>query len=378
MSSTSILLVGNYSTKTGYAWNNIYRLFNVIARAMHLRGVSVCLLFSELELPVDFIDTDIPFNSFEFDQQNITLSALYALAKEIRQQNIRYVYFTDKPAFSLFYLFLRCVGVQKIIIHSRVSVADPFPARPERGLRRVVKTAIGKIDLLTPDRIYAVSNFVRDRLVLKNCVPEDKVVVILNGINLESFEYDGDDGGTGAVRIFAGARANKYKGILSLIHAADLLVDRHKITNFIIEYAGDGPDLEQFKGVVKEKSLERHFIFLGVLDGTRDAVCKADIVVVPSSWGDACPSSVSEALAAGKPLITTSAGGIPEMVGDESNAILISPSDEEALASELADLITNEKRRKSLGANARARAEDALDEKAYYNTVIKQLMTDLF
>ena len=53
-------------------------------------------------------------------------------------------------------------------------------------------------------------------MVLKNCVPEDKVVVILNGINLKLFKCDGDDGGTGAVRIFAGARANKYKGILSL------------------------------------------------------------------------------------------------------------------------------------------------------------------
>jgi glycosyltransferase involved in cell wall biosynthesis len=165
---------------------------------------------------------------------------------------------------------------------------------------------------------------------------------------------------------------------LTLIYAADLLIHRHKITNFVIEYAGDGPDLMLFKDVVKTKSLERHFIFLGVLDSTRDVVCKADIVVVPSSWGDACPSSVSEALAAGKPLITTTAGGIPEMVGGESNAILVPPSDEKSLAGELAGLITNERKRKRLGVSARARAENALDEKVYYRTVITQLMAELF
>ena len=345
---------------------------------MHLRGVPVCLSFSQIYSPIDFIDRDIPFHSFEFDQQNITLSALYSLAKEIKRQNIRYVYFTDKPTFSFFYLFLRCIGIQKIIIHSRVSVADPYPPQPEKGIRRVVKSVAGRIHLLNPDRIYAVSNFVRNRLLQKNCIPEENVVVILNGINLETFRCNDYKGSTGPVRIFAGARAKKYKGILTLIHAADLLVNRHKVTNFIIEYAGDGPDLELFKNAVKKRSLGKHFIFLGVLDGTRDAVCKADIVVVPSSWGDACPSSISEAMAAGKPLITTSAGGIPEIVGDESNAILIPPSNEKTLATELAELITNEKRRKRLGENARARAEEALDEKVYYNTTIKQLVADLF
>jgi len=344
---------------------------------MHFRGVPVCLSFPQLEPPIEFIDNDIPFYPFEFDIQNIKFSTLFTLAKIIKQENIRYIYFTDQPAHSWLYLFLRCLGIQKIINHSRVSVANPYPSLPEKGLRRVLKTLIGRIHMISPDRIYAVSNFVRTRLINKNCIPEEHVVVILNGVNLDTFRCTENEHNTGTIRIFAGARANKYKGILSLIHAADLLVKKHKIVNFVIEYAGDGPDLQQFKNTVIELSLIQRFIFLGVLDSTRDAVCNADIVVVPSSWGDACPSSVSEALAAGKPLITTLAGGIPEIVGNESNAILIPPSDEIALASELAELITNAEKRKALSVNARARAEEALDERAYYSTVIKQLITDL-
>jgi len=373
----SLLLVGNYPNRTGYAWNNIYRLFNVITIEMDKLGVPVCLSFSEIVSPIDFIEPDLLCEPFKFDINNITTSSLYNLVKSIKQRNIKYVYFTDQPAFYWLYMFLRCIGVRKILTHSRVSVANPYPPPPEKGLRRAAKSFISRIQLWTPNRIYAVSNFVRNRLINNNCMPEDKVVVIMNGINLDNFKCDNSSNKRKTISVFTGARANKYKGILTLIHAADLLINFHHVKNFRIEYAGDGPDIEFFRTTVKELSLENHFIFLGHLGSTKDAICNSDIVVVPSNWGDACPSSVSEGLASGKPLITTTAGGIPEMVGNGQNAILIPPSDAEALATELKKLIASPEERESLGARGRARAIDALDERKYYRSMIMQLTQDL-
>jgi glycosyltransferase involved in cell wall biosynthesis len=375
----SILIVGNYSTTTGYAWNNIYRLFNVIARSMYQRGVPVCLCFSEVKLPVDFIDDDIPYDVFEYDQGDRSLAGYYRFYKNLRSRNVRYVYFTDKPAFSVFYAFLRAAGVKKIIVHSRISVADPNPAPPEKGIKKILKTLLGYMSILNADRIYAVSDFVRNRLVAKNCVIKDKVVVILNGINIDTYRCGPSRSvNDGPVRIFTGARATKHKGILTLIYAADRLRHSHHVDNFLIEYAGAGPDLEEFQTVVRGKGLDRHFTFLGELRSTADYVCDADILVVPSNWGDACPSAVSEALASGRALITTTAGGIPQMVGDESNAILVPPGDEYALSDALSSLIRDGDKRKCLGLNGRSRAENAFDERNYYQTVINQLLLDLF
>lgn len=374
---SSILLVGNYSNRTGYAWNNIYRLFNVIASAMHKQGISVCLSFAELQPPITFIDEDIPCRSFQFDPHKYSLSNLFILAKSVNMYRIKYVYFTDQKSYRWLYLFLRILGVKKIIAHCRVSVPNPYPAPHETGIRRVIKTIIGRFTWVTPDKIYAVSEFVRSRLVHRNCLPEDKVVVIFNGINLDKYRCRQREINNDFVRIFSGARAVEYKGVPTLIRAVRLLLNEHKITDFVVEYAGDGPGLEGFKADVKAWGLDQHFIFLGRLNGTGEVLGKADIVVVPSAWGDACPSSVSEALAAGKPLVTTLAGGIPEIVGGDSNAVLVPPSDERALADELAELIMNRVKRRTLGVRARKRAEEVLDEKDYYNKTIKQLISDL-
>jgi len=375
---SAILLVGNYSNKTGYAWKNIYRLFNVIAKASHARGISICLSFAKLEPPITFLDEDVPFESFEFDPNNITITNIFDLIKAIKKYRIKYVYFTDQHSYRLLYLLLRISGVKKIIVHSRVSVAKPYPAPPEKGLRKIVKTVIGNLDWITPDRIYAVSDFVRARLVNNNCLPENKVVVILNGIDLGYFRCAKYQVNSDQLFIFAGARAVEHKGILTLIRAAYLLLNEYEITNFIIKFAGDGPDLNKFVLKIKDQGLDQHFIFLGQLDDIRRALCEADVVVVPSVWGDACPSAVSEALAAGKPLVTTYAGGIPEIVGDETNAVLIPPSDERALANALAELIVDSDKREKLGIRARKRAVEALDEKDYYKKIIKQLISDLY
>lgn len=377
MNDSAILLVGNYSNRTGYAWNNIYRLFNVISRNMDDLGVHVCLSFAEFEPPVKFIDKGIRFDSFEFDPYNLKINTIYTVAKAIRKYKVKFVYFTDHRSVWWFYLFLRCIGVKKIIVHSRVSVPSPYPAQPEKGFRRFMKSTISRIGWVIPDRIYAVSGFVKNRIVCKDCLQENKIVTIMNGINIDEFSCGHHSGRSDIVHVFVGARASEHKGILFLIHAAKLLLTKYKIANYVIEYAGSGPDLEKFVQEVAHNGLESHFIFLGELSSTRDAVCNADIVVVPSVWGDACPSSVSEALAAGKPLITTTAGGIPEIVGDDANAVMLPPANHHELASALARLIENKDERTALGINARQRAESALDERIYYDTVIKQLTIDL-
>jgi glycosyltransferase involved in cell wall biosynthesis len=112
------------------------------------------------------------------------------------------------------------------------------------------------------------------------------------------------------------------------------------------------------------------------LRSTQEVLAEADVVVVPSIWGDACPSTVSEALASGKALVASRAGGIPEMLGDSGCAILVPPGDEKALSGALEVLIQSGERRAELGRLGRRRVEEALEWNEYVETVVRTLHAD--
>lgn len=375
----AVLLVANYSNHTGYAWNNIYRLFDVIGEHFYEHGCDVYISFASLVPPVTNFPKS-PHSSFlEYDPEDRSFTNTVKLLSLVRRHGIRYIYYTDQPSFDYRYAWLRLfAGVKKIVVHSRVSVPDPYPAKYERGLKGAIKALLGRCSLICPSRIYAVSDFVRDRLVKKNRLPEHRVVKILNGINIERFRPSIMGSGIGdghTIRIFVGGRATRYKGIHILIQAAAAIKSKTEL-DFEIRYAGDGPDIQYLRELVDSTGLQARFTFLGELPSTDEEVAAADIVVVPSIWGDACPSAVSEALASGVPLITTSVGGVPEIVGDQENALMVSPNSVDELGAALLALISSEKLRNRIGRKGRARAEEALAEPGYHKKVIKQLQHD--
>jgi glycosyltransferase involved in cell wall biosynthesis len=271
---------------------------------------------------------------------------------------------------------MRVAGVRRIIVHNRISVLDPSPAtKVDRSVRGVVKWLAARTPLIRADRTYAVSDFVRRRLTLRARIPEHRVVTILNGIDLSRFQGEARNR-TSALRVFAAARATKAKGVDVLIRAAALLREHHGLEDFSIDYAGDGPDLSHFRQMVREMNLDRHFRFLGELPSTVENLRSADVVVVPSVWGDACPSAVAEGLASGAALVTTRVGGVPELVGDEQNALVVPPNDPEALAAAIATLARDEQLRVRIARLGIQRARDALDEVRYHSAVVQHLLGD--
>jgi glycosyltransferase involved in cell wall biosynthesis len=373
------LLVANYSNNTGYAWNNIYRLYGVIAKALHQqKGIDICASFAEIEGPVDFYDADIGVTLFEFDPMKLSFTGVVNLLGNVRKSGIRYVYFTDQEYFHWLYMLLRLSGVKKIVIHDRMSVLNPLPAQPEKGLKKITKLALCRMRFICATRIYAVSHFVRNRLIEKNCIPENRVVRILNGINVHRYNgiSEGKEIDNELLRVFVCGRATAHKGLDTLIDSVSILVNEKNIKNFEVYYAGDGPLIGMLKSRVSQLKVDDYFVFLGELSNTNSQLKEADIVVVPSAWGDACPSSVSEALSSSKPLICTAAGGIPEMVGDAKNAMMVTPSEPHEMAEALAELILDDQKRSILGANARARAVDSFDEGRYHEQVLNQLLED--
>jgi glycosyltransferase involved in cell wall biosynthesis len=84
----------------------------------------------------------------------------------------------------------------------------------------------------------------------------------------------------------------------------------------------------------------------------------AAFVVVPPIWPDPCPTVVLEALAAGRPVVGTRVGGIPDLVVDGASGLLVPPGDPDALAAGVEALLTDRARLSALALAAAVRARE--------------------
>jgi glycosyltransferase involved in cell wall biosynthesis len=117
---------------------------------------------------------------------------------------------------------------------------------------------------------------------------------------------------------------------------------------------GDGPLRPSFERLTVELDLA-NVVFAGEVDDVRARVDSADVFVL-SSFSEGMPMSVLEAMAAGRPVVASSVGGVPEAVVDGVNGLLVPPARPDDLATALERLAADGDLRRRLGEAGRARA----------------------
>lgn len=125
--------------------------------------------------------------------------------------------------------------------------------------------------------------------------------------------------------LLAIGRLSTQKGYDTLLAAARQW--RGRGDGLLVAIAGDGPRREEMAGQIEGEALP--VVLLGRRTDTGDLLAASDLVVLPSRW-EARALVAQEALRAGRPLVATAVGGIPELVGPDA-AVLIPPDDPGAL-----------------------------------------------
>jgi glycosyltransferase involved in cell wall biosynthesis len=149
----------------------------------------------------------------------------------------------------------------------------------------------------------------------------------------------------------------KRKGIEYLIRAMVPVVKEFK--NVKLKVVGNGPYKENLIRLTKELSLSEYVEFSGRVPRRElpKVYANCDVYVQPA-LSETFPSAIREAMAAGRPVVTTDVGMIGEYVKDGVNGCLVPPKSSEALARRIIDLLEDEDWRVKIGEEARKYAED--------------------
>jgi glycosyltransferase involved in cell wall biosynthesis len=135
------------------------------------------------------------------------------------------------------------------------------------------------------------------------------------------------------------ALMNKGKGIDYLLKSARILLNRG-VSAFRLLIGGSGPDLPNLKELSSKLELDRHCRFLGMLERTevREWMQKADVFVLPS-LGESFGVAAGEAMACGKPVLSTRCGG-PEFILTAETGVLVPVADPVAMADSMEKFIS--------------------------------------
>jgi glycosyltransferase involved in cell wall biosynthesis len=188
-------------------------------------------------------------------------------------------------------------------------------------------------------RVTVVSADLKGRIAA-NGVPEGKIDVIPNGVNTQHFFVQDRARCRGQVNVPAGRKMILYvgrlvevKGVIHLLEAAAKL--REIRPDFLLCLVGDGPKRPEYEAFVASHDLGGCVLFAGK-KGHADIPAwlgACDLLCLPS-LAEGCPNVILEALAAGRPVVASRVGGIPDMI-TESNGALVEPGDAGSLCAAL-------------------------------------------
>lgn len=164
------------------------------------------------------------------------------------------------------------------------------------------------------------------------------------------------------------------KALEVLIEASRLLAPDFPGLRVLI--AGRGSERQRLEELVRERGLDRTVEFIGLRHDVPDLLAGADIGV-SSSDSEGSPLSIMEYLAAGKPVVATRVGGVPDIVEDGVHGLLVERRDPAALARALANLLRNPERRAEMGARGRERQQREFTIEAMIRHV-EELYEELF
>ncbi len=263
---------------------------------------------------------------------------------------------------------VQVVHVHKGIAHSAALFATFFSRRRpalvvNRGVSFPLDAASSLKYRFRLDAVVTVCEDIKRVVVRSAGVPPEKVHVVYAGVDLQRFDPSRADGarvrrewqiGDGE-RLLLQVGARDWKGWRDVVSAAALLGERFPGLVVAIVACKDEAEKERVLSFAREKGIGERVRAIGFRTDMPDVLAAADVVADLSYEGLGITGTIREAMALGKPVVASAAGGNPELVEDGVSGRLVPPRDPAALASAVESLLEDPSLASRLGRSARER-----------------------
>lgn len=271
--------------------------------------------------------------------------------------------------------FLRREKIQILITTQSGDVSTCLLARNRHPQTRVVflqqmhfghnkkdlfhRWAYGNLDFWV-----TLTETMKSSVVENTVVPETNIRVIPFGVNLEEFNPALFDKQRSRKKfnlppdrfiVAVVGRFDRQKGQEFLIHAAPHVLLRYPHVHFVFvgqETSGEPGYLGELQKIIADSSLSESFQFLPFTSEMPELLAAIDVLALTTRF-ETFGYILLEAMAMGKPVIGTRAGGVPEIVKDGETGLLVQSADSRDLADKLLSLLQNQNLYPSLSRNAR-------------------------
>ncbi len=303
-----------------------------------------------------------PFQNF------VRLVDLYSLLKSIKPDIIHAITIKPNISVGLIAHVLKIPYLLSITGTGVIFSGNSFAVRVVRPIvRSLYKLASTKVK-----RKLIFENFTdRDYFVRTGLCKDHEAITILGaGVNTEDFKHLPEKQNSKPVLLFA-ARLLWDKGLGELVEAGKQL--RKQGMAFSIQVAGI-VDQDTINSI-DQKTLDKWHAdglieYLGTVKNMPALLAEANIVVLPTFYGEGVPRILIEAASCGRAIVTTDMPGCSEIVENEVNGLLVPPKNVEKLTEALARLLESPDLREKMGRQGRVKVKrDFSEEKVIDETM---------
>ena len=285
-------------------------------------------------------------------------SQLCSLIKK-EQYDVIHTY-TATPGF-LGRLSAFLMGTPVILHHQAGWTVTEFSGLKER----IVYTPLEYLASLISTKAICVSHATYQQGKKYHMAPLNKMKVICNGIDPQPLLNATQDGSKETMRKTLGfsddhiligntGRLASQKDNKSLIQSIPYVKSMIPGKPFTLLLAGTGPDFHDLENLIKSLDISDHVRLLGFVREIPSFLVAIDIFAGPSLW-EGLSISILEAMAAGKPIVTTSILPNAELIENEVTGLVVPPKSPEEIAKAIVHLINDPELSKKCGKNAQER-----------------------
>jgi len=375
------------------AWGGVATVYHSLARALAERGHEVHVICQAVGEATDYVESGVfvhrvgtnPKRYSAMARVNYSFHAWLKLAKVIREHDIEIVEATYWGADALLYSVKKRIP---LVVRVDVSASDILRTKTYSGIKELLSLKIlsrlEDFSAKRADRVIAISQDLYNRAIEKLHIDPKKVDVVHHGIDTSKYNFVDSDvrdrlgiPQESPLVLFVG-RLEVRKGVHILCQAIPDVIQSRPMTRFVLvgQDTNTAPDGSSFKRYITEEAKGHGFIdslvFIDFL--SRDELIPlysaCDIFVLPSLQ-EGFSMVILEALACGKPVVTTSVGGAPDIGLRPPSGIIVPPNNAKELAEAIINLLSlNEEDKKLIAKKNRELIENRFSLRAWVDKMV--------